>query len=65
MSIEFKPELAAALLAAQGVSTTPESAADGAKFAAAVLERARAAFAHLAIEDEPGAFSAAQRRAAP
>ena len=65
MKTDFTAELGAALVNAQGISCTPESAAEDAKFAASVLERARAAFARLAFEDEPSAFTAAQRRAAP
>jgi hypothetical protein len=65
MTVAIKPELAAALVNAQGVSTTPESAAEDAKFAASVLERSASAFARLAFEDEPAGFTAAQRRAAP
>jgi len=58
-------ELASALVNAQGVSCTSESAAEDAKFAASVLERASTAFSGLAFEDEPAAFTAAQRKAAP
>jgi hypothetical protein len=65
MPVAMKPELAAALVHAQGVPTTPESAAEDAKFAASVLERASAAFARLEFESEPAGFTAAQRRAAP
>jgi hypothetical protein len=61
----MKPELTAALVHAQGVATTPESAAEDAKFAASVLERASAAFSRLEFESEPAGFTAAQRRAAP
>lgn len=65
MAIEIKPELAAALLKAQGVSTSAEGAAECATWAAGVLERAAGAFAQVAFEDEPAGFTAAQRRAAP
>lgn len=65
MKTDFSAELAVALVNAQGISCTPESAAEDAKFAASVLERASAAFARLAFEDEPSGFTAAQRRAAP
>jgi hypothetical protein len=62
---DFRAELAAALVNAQGISCTPESAAEDAKFAASVLERASAAFARLEFESEPAGFAAAQRRTAP
>lgn len=65
MAIEIKPEHAAAMVRALGVAPTPESAAEDAKWAASVLERAAGAFARLAFEAEPSGFAAAQRRAAP
>lgn len=65
MAATITPELAAALARAQGVSTTPESAAEDAKFAASVLERSGEAFSRLAFEDEPAGYIAAQRKAAP
>lgn len=65
MTIEYKPELAAALANALGVPTTPESAAADAKFAGSLLERTEIAFSRLAFEDEPSGFTAAQRRNAP
>jgi hypothetical protein len=65
MAVTFTHELAAALVRAQGVSTTAESAADDARFVALVLERSANAFSRLAFEDEPAGFAAAQRRAAP
>ena len=65
MAPTFTPELAAALVRAQGISTTPESASDDARFAALVLERTAEAFSRLAFEDEPVGFAAAQTKAAP
>lgn len=65
MATSFPPELAAALVNALGVPTTPESAAADAKFAESLLERSEKAFSQLAFEDEPSGFIAAQRRNAP
>lgn len=65
MSATITPELAAAFIHAQGVSSTAESAAEDAKFAAAVLQRSAGAFSSLAFEDEPAGYVAAQRKAAP
>lgn len=65
MATTLSPELAAALIQAQGVSTTPESAAENAKFAASVLQRSAGAFSSLAFEDEPSGYTATLRRNAP
>jgi hypothetical protein len=65
MKPEISPELAAALVAAQGVQTAQGNAAESAAWVAGVLERSAPAFAQIAFEDEPAGFSAAQRRAAP
>ena len=59
------PEVAAALVAAQGVTPTPESAAADARFAALVLGNAAKAFAQLAFEAEPSGYTAALRKHAP
>ena len=59
------PELAAALVSAQGVTPTPESAAADSRFATLVLGNAAKAFAQLAFEEEPSGYTAAQRRNAP
>ena len=59
------PELAGALVSAQGVTPTPESAAADARFAALVLGNSAKAFAQLAFEAEPSGYTAALRRHAP
>ena len=59
------PEVAGALVAAQGVTPTPESAAADARFAALVLGNSAKAFAQLAFEAEPSGYTAALRRHAP
>jgi hypothetical protein len=59
------PELAAALLAAQGVKTTPQGAEAGARFAALVLGNSAAAFALIAFEAEPASYTAILRKSAP
>ena len=65
MTEPVTPELAGALVRAQGVTPTPESAAADARFAATVLGNSAKAFAALAFEDEPSGYAAAQRRNAP
>ena len=65
MTESVTPELAGALIAAQGVTPTPESAAADARFAALVLGNSAKAFAQLAFEAEPSGYTAALRRHAP
>jgi hypothetical protein len=65
MTLPVSPEVAAALVSAQGVTPTVESAADDARFATLVLENSARAFSRLAFEDEPSGYAAAQRRNAP
>ncbi len=65
MDKSVSPELAGALVAAQGIAVTPESAAECAKFATLVLTNSAKAFATLAFEQEPSGYAEAQRRHAP
>ena len=65
MTPPLSPDAAAALLAAQGLSATPESAEAGARFATLVLGNSAKAFAQLAFEDEPSGYTAALRKHAP
>ena len=65
MDIKFSPELAAALIQAQGISSTPESAETNARFANLVLGNSASPFAKLAFEDEPSGYTAALRKNAP
>jgi hypothetical protein len=65
MKDPMTPELAAALLAAQGVTTTRQGAEAGARFAALVLGNAAPAFARIAFEAEPASYTALLRRSAP
>ena len=65
MTIPVSPEVAAALVSAQGVTPTVESAADDARFANLVLGNSAKTFALLAFEDEPSGYAAAQRKNAP
>ncbi len=65
MSKPVSPEVAGALVSAQGVTPTVESAADDARFASMVLANSAKAFAQLAFEDEPSGYTAAMRRNAP
>ena len=65
MTESITPELAGALVAAQGVPPTPESAAADARFAALVLGNSAKAFAQLAFEDEPSGYTAALRKNTP
>ena len=59
------PELAGALVSAQGVTPTPESAAADARFATVLLGNAAKAFAQLAFEEEPSGYTTALRKHAP
>ena len=65
MANPINPDLAAALLAAQGAASTPESAEATARFATLVLANSAKAFAQLAFEDEPSGYTAAMRKHAP
>ena len=65
MTKPLSPEVAGALVSAQGVTPTVESAADDARFATLVLGNSAKAFAQLAFEDEPSGFAGALRRNAP
>ena len=65
MSIPVNPEVAAALVSAQGVTPSAESAADDARFINLVLGNSAKAFAQLAFEDEPSGYVAAQKRNTP
>jgi hypothetical protein len=57
-------DAAAALLAAQGLPSTPESADANARFATLVLGNSAKAFSELAFEAEPSGYTAALRRGA-
>lgn len=61
MTQPLPPEAAAALLAAQGISATPESAEAHARFATLQLGNSAQAFAQLAFEEEPAGYTAALR----
>jgi hypothetical protein len=65
MTNPINPDLAAALLGAQGVASTPEGTEAAARFATLVLGNSAKAFAQLAFEDEPSGYTAALRRNAP
>ena len=65
MTNPLNPDLAAALLGAQGIASTPESAEAGARFATLVLGNSAKAFAQLAFEDEASGYTAVLRRNAP
>jgi len=65
MTKPLSPEVAGALVSAQGVTPTMESAADDARFATLVLGNSAKTFAELAFEDEPSGYTAALRRNAP
>ena len=59
------PEVAGALVSAQGVTPTSESAAADARFATLVLGNAAKAFAQIAFEAEPSGYTAALRKHSP
>ena len=61
MKQPLSPEAAAALLSAQGLSSTPENAQTNARFATLVLGNSAKAFAQLAFEEEPAGYTAALR----
>ena len=65
MANPINPDLAAALLAAQGSAPTPENAEAAARFATLVLGNSAKAFVQLAFEDEPSGYTAALRKYAP
>ena len=65
MPYPVSPEVAGALVSAQGVAPTVESAAADASFATLVLGNSAKAFAQLVFEDEPSGYAAALRRNAP
>lgn len=65
MGTPVSPEMAGALVSAQGVTPSAESAADDARFASLALGNSAKAFAQLAFEDEPSGYAAAMRRNAP
>ena len=63
--MRITPELVAGILNAQGVSVDPARAKSHAAFTATLLDASAAAFGELAFEEEPAAFVAELRRAAP
>ena len=65
MTNPINPDLAAALLGAQGVAATPEGAEATARFATLVLGNSAKAFAQLGFEEEPSGYTAAMRSNAP
>ena len=65
MSTKVTPELVLQCLAAQGVASDPARAKSHAAKTSTLLEASAAAFGELAFEEEPPAFIAELRRAAP
>lgn len=65
MTKPVSPEVAGALVSAQGVTPSVESAAEDARFATLVLGNSAKAFAQLAFEEEPSGYTAALRKNAP
>lgn len=65
MTNPINSDLAAALLAAQSIATTPEGAEATARFATLMLGNSAPSFAKLAFEDEPSGYTAAMRKHAP
>ena len=63
--MRITPELVAGILNAQGVSADPVRAKSHAALSTTLLEASSAAFGELAFEEEPAAFVAELRRAAP
>ena len=63
--MRITPELVAGILNAQGVSADPARSKSHAALTTTLLEASAAAFAELAFEEEPAAFIAELRRAAP
>ena len=62
MAQPLSPEAAAALLAAQGLPTTPENASAYASFVSLQLKNSAKEFAQLAFEEEPSGYAAALRK---
>lgn len=65
MGTPINPEVAAALVSAQGVTPSVESAADDARFITMALGNSAKAFAQIAFEDEPSGYATAQKRNSP
>ena len=65
MGAKVTPELITQTLQLQGVATEPQRAQAHAALTATVLDAAAPAFAELPFEQEPAAFTAELRRAAP
>lgn len=65
VSTKVTPDLVLQALAAQGVSADPARAKSHAALTATLLEASAAAFGELAFEEEPAAFVAELRCAAP
>ena len=61
MTTPLTPEAAAALMAAQGFTATPEGADANARFATLQVGNAAREFAKLAFEEEPPGYTAALR----
>jgi hypothetical protein len=62
MTQPLSTDAAAALLAVQGLASTPESADANARFTTLVLSKSAAAFSLLGFEDEPAGYTAALRQ---
>jgi hypothetical protein len=65
MTNPINSDLAAALLAAQSIATTPQGAEATARFVTLMLGNSAKAFVQLAFEDEPSGYTAALRKHAP
>jgi hypothetical protein len=65
MGTPLATDTAAQLLGAQDITATPEIAEASARFATLVLGNSAQAFAALAFEEEPAAYTAALRSNAP
>lgn len=65
MTKPVSPEIAGALVSAQGVAPTVASAADDARFATLVLGNSAKAFAQLTFEEEPSGYTVALRKNSP
>ncbi len=63
--MRITPELVAGILNAQGVTADPVRAKSHAALTATLLDASAPALAELAFEEEPAAFIAELRRAAP
>lgn len=61
----LNPQNLAALLAAQGIVSTPQTVQSSTIFATLVLGNSAQAFKHLEFEAEPSAYTTALRKAAP